>query len=402
MERALEGILVVENTANESGPMCGQTLAMLGATVIKIERPLPGGDRNNKVVQERRLGFIMRNGNKKCITLNLKSEKGAQLAWKLIERADVFIENMSPGATDRLGFSYEAVSKRNPKIIYGRLKGFAQGSPWESCPSFDSVACAMGGGMYMTGEEGGEPLLFGPNVVDSGSGFFLAMGILAALIQRSKTGKGQLVDSPMQNTMIAFCRNGFEMQQTPGIMNFERVGNDYPGPRKTAPHQSYRTKGTDPKGDYFLLICGQDKYAEKLFEVIGRPEMIRDPKFSTAAARHANKEEMNQYISEFIAQRDKYELMELIARDNKIPSAACATTKELVEDEFLHALGIMQDVEDPALGRIRTPSLPFMLEDSPVEVKCPGYTGQDNDEIFLKMLGLSEEEYDRLYEEHVI
>ena len=402
MAKALEGILVVENTANESGPMCGQTLAMLGATVIKIERPLPGGDREHKVVQDRRIGFIMRNGCKKCVSLNLKTEKGMELIWKLIDKADVFIENMGPGKMDKLGLSYENMKKRNPRIIYGRLKGFAPGSKWAECPAYDSVGNAMGGGMYMTGEEGGEPLLFGPNVVDSSSGFFLAMGILAALYQRERTGHGQLVDSPMQNAMMAFCRNGFEVQQTPGRNGFKRCGNGYPRPRKTAPHQAYRTKGNDPDGDYFFMSgSGNDKMA-KIFELIGHPDLINDPRFDTPAHRYDNRDAMNEYIDAYMSQHDKYELMELFSHQNQIPSAACATLKELIDDEFLRDLGIMQEIEDPEFGKIVTPSLPFMLSDSKVEVECPKYTGGDNDEVFKEILGLSDEEYDKLYEEHII
>jgi len=225
--KALEGIKVVDLTNFESGPTCTEDLGFLGADVYKIERVPKSGTsgRNRSSAKGDTIAFTVLNANKKSISVDMKSPEGKEIIWKLIDECDVLVENMGPGSVDRLGFSYEAVHKRNPRMIYTSIKGFGKGSPWENYPAFDPIAQATGGAMALNGPLDGPPTLIGPNVGDYGVGHFTCIGILAALIEREKTGEGQFVEGAMQDVIACCIRGHFEPFYTRGI---RRVGNYMP------------------------------------------------------------------------------------------------------------------------------------------------------------------------------
>src|SRR5215210_4255361 len=206
---ALAGVKVLDLTQFEAGTSCTETLAWLGAEVIKVEEPTRG-DQGRSASSERpgvdSFYFLLLNANKRSITCNLKHPRGAELLRRLIEHADVFIENFGPGVIDRLGFSYQQVSQINPRIIYAQIKGFAPGSPYEKFLAFDMIAQAVGGAMSTTGEPDGRPLKPGPTIGDTGTGLHTAIGILAALYQRQFTGHGQRIEVAMQECVINFGR----------------------------------------------------------------------------------------------------------------------------------------------------------------------------------------------------
>ncbi|MFQ5766102.1 MAG: formyl-CoA transferase, partial [Rhodospirillales bacterium] len=215
MGKALEGIRVLDMTHVQLGPSCTQILAWMGADVIKVE--LPGrGDITRQQLRDRAgvdsLYFTMLNCNKRSITLNTKTEKGKEIFRKLIEACDVLVENFAPGALDRQGFSWDAVHKINPRIVYASGKGFGPG-PYVDCKAYETVAQAMGGAMSTTGREDGPPTSTGAQIGDSGTGIHLVAGILAALIQRQKTGRGQRVEVAMQDAVLNLCRVKLRDQQ---------------------------------------------------------------------------------------------------------------------------------------------------------------------------------------------
>ncbi|MCQ2553500.1 MAG: CoA transferase [Clostridia bacterium] len=191
-----EGLTIVEATLAESGPVCGQVFAYLGANVIHIERPTNP--------DKRFIGYLVRSNNKQCITLNTKEEKGKEVMWDLLKKADVFIENFAPGAWDRMGFSYEEVKKVNPEIVYLSIKGFAKNTRYEKCITYDPVACCSGGGTFLSGMEDFDPMLCGINVGDSGSAILAAYALAAAILRKKVTGKGCFVEAPILLATIIF------------------------------------------------------------------------------------------------------------------------------------------------------------------------------------------------------
>src|SRR5437773_4946540 len=210
---ALAGVRVIDLTQFEAGTSCTESLAWLGADVIKVEPPAKGDQGRRLTPKEPGVDsyyFILLNANKRSVTLNLKDERGQEILRELIKQGDVFVENFAPGAIERLGFGYDEVKKINPRIIYAQVKGFAQDGPYEKFLSFDMVAQAAGGSYAITGEKGGPLVKPGPNAGDTGTGLHLALGITAALYQRQITGKGQRIEVAMQEAVINYCRVSYD------------------------------------------------------------------------------------------------------------------------------------------------------------------------------------------------
>src|SRR5215469_9668697 len=210
MTQALEGIRVIDFTHDQAGPSCTQMLAWLGADVIKIENP-KGGDRARRLWNSDNpdldsFFFLLLNSNKRSTVIDLKSEEGKEIARRLIKEADVVAENLGPGVMNRLGLGWDAVKELNPRAVYASVKGFGSYGPYSTFKCFEPVAQATSGAMSVTGEAGGPPLVNGANIGDSGTGMHLAIAILAALVQRGRTGKGQLVEVAMQEAVLNLTR----------------------------------------------------------------------------------------------------------------------------------------------------------------------------------------------------
>src|SRR5439155_17556599 len=250
MSKALNGIRVLDLTQFEAGTSCTETLAWLGAEVIKVEEPTRGDQgrgASSELPGADSFYFLLLNANKRSVTCNLKHPRGRDLLCRLIEHADVFIENFGPGVIERLGFGYDQVKQVNPRIIYARIKGFAPGGPYEHFLAFDMIAQAVGGALSTTGEPDGRPLKPGPTIGDTGTGLHTAIGILAALYQRQFTGRGQRIEVAMQEAVINFCRIAYASQlqwnrPAPRIGNRSVLGTN-------APSEAYPCKGGGPN-DY--------------------------------------------------------------------------------------------------------------------------------------------------------
>jgi formyl-CoA transferase len=409
MTKALEGIRVLDKTHVQSGPSATQILAWLGADVVKLEAPT--GDITRKQLRDLpgvdSLYFTMLNGNKRSITLNTKSPRGKELLTELIARSDIMVENFGPGAVDRMGFTWERIQAINPRIIYASIKGFGEG-PYTNFKAYEVVAQAMGGSMSTTGFEEGPPLATGAQVGDSGTGLHTVAGILAALYQRTHTGRGQRVQVAMQHAVLNLCRVKLRDQQrlTHGPLA------EYPNENFTeeVPRSGNASGGGQPgwavkcapggPNDYVYVIV-QPVGWQPLTDLIGRPELAGDPEWATPEARLPKLGEMFQLIEEWTSTLPKWEVLEALNAHN-IPCGPILSTKEIIEDPSLRDNEIVVEVEHPERGSYVTVGSPLKLSDSPADIRRSPLLGEHNHDIYATELGLSAAELAELQTNGVI
>jgi formyl-CoA transferase len=400
---ALAGVRVVDLTQFEAGTSCTETLAWLGAEVIKVEEP-KRGDQGRAASSELpgtdSFYFLLLNANKRSVTCNLKHPRGKELLCQLIQTADVFIENFGPGVIERLGFSYDEVRRVNPKIIYAQIKGFGPGSPYESYLAFDMIAQSVGGALSTTGEPDGRPLKPGPTIGDTGTGLHAAIGILAALYQRQFTGEGQRIEVAMQEAVINFCRIAYASQlmsngPAPRVGNRGVLGTN-------APSEAYQCKGGGPN-DYCYVYTTRagNHHWERLLKVIGREDLLDDPRFATNLDRYANNQAVDDVLKPWIAQRDKREVMETLGQAG-IPAGAVFDTNELINDPFLRKRGAFGTVDHPVRGPVTIPGWPVKMSASKVPLASAPLLGQDNSQVYGELLGCTPEQIQTMRAEEVI
>jgi formyl-CoA transferase len=400
---ALAGVRVLDLTQFEAGTSATETLAWLGADVIKVENPA-GGEQGRYASRDRpdadSYYFLLLNANKRSITCNLKSERGQALLRAMIPQADVFIENFAPGVIDRLGFGYDEVSRINPRIVYATIKGFGPGSPYENFLSFDMIAQATGGIMSITGEPDGRPIKPGTTVGDTGTGLHCAIGILAALYQCRQTGQGQLVQVAMQDAMTNYCRIAYATQARDNAP-CPRTGNQVVL-GTTAPSDSYRCKGDGPN-DYVYIYSSRAGNAqwERLLKVIGREDLLSDPRFATPQARADHVREVDAIVQGWCRDKGKYEVMETLGRAG-VPAGAVMDTMELSEDPNLRAREIFVTVDHPVRGAFTMPGWPVKLSRSHVPVTPAPLLGADNEAVYGAWLGYTREQLADLKEDGAI
>jgi formyl-CoA transferase len=400
---ALSGVRVVDLTQFEAGTSCTETLAWLGAEVIKVEQP-KRGDQGRMASSELpgadSYYFILLNANKRSVTCNLKHSRGRELLCRLIEQSDVFVENFGPGVIERLGFGYDEVSRVNPRIVYAQIKGFSSGSPYENFLAFDMIAQAVGGAMSTTGEPNGRPLKPGPTIGDTGTGLHTAIGILGALYQRQFTGRGQRIEVAMQEAVINFGRIAYATQLLWGEPA-PRVGNR--GVLGTnAPSEAYPCKGGGPN-DYCYIYTTRagNHHWERLLQVIGREDLLGDPRFADNKDRYANCDAVDEVIKPWVAQHTKREVMEILGRAG-VPAGAVFDTDELIHDPFLRDRGMFPEIDHPVRGKLRMPGWPVKMSDSCVPVMSAPLLGQDNAQIYGELLGYPPDQLDAFRAEEVI
>jgi formyl-CoA transferase len=392
---ALEGIRVLDMTHVQSGPSATQILAWLGADVVKLEAPT--GDITRKQLRDLpdvdSLYFTMLNCNKRSITLNMKSEEGKQLFIDLVKKSDVLVENFGPGAVDRMGFTWDRLQELNPRLIYASIKGFGEG-PYTHYKAYEVVAQAMGGSMSTTGFEDGPPTATGAQIGDSGTGIHAVAGILAALVQRGSTGRGQRVTVAMQHAVLNLCRVKLRDQQrlTHGPLA------EYPNEQFTdeVPRSGNASGGGQPgwavkcapggPNDYIYVIVQPPGWAP-IAKLIGRPELADDPEWATPEARLPKLDKMFQLIEEWSSRHSKWDaLAELNALN--VPCGPILSTKELIEDASLADNNMVVTVDHPERGAFKTVGCPIKLSDSPVKVETSPLLGQHNEDVYVRELGL--------------
>ena len=313
MAKALEGIKVIDLTQFEAGTSCTEALAWLGADVIKVEEPKngdPGRRSRTDIPGVDSFYFIVLNLNKRSVTLNLRSQEGKSMFLEMVRQGDIVAENMSPGAMERLGLSYDVLKEVNPGIILARIKGFGTSGPYADFKAFDMIAQAMGGAMTMTGFPGSPPLKPGPTIGDTGTGLHAAIGILGALWQRQQTGQGQVVEVSMQDCVVNFCRPRLRSYYETGEP-LDRPGNHVVG--GGVPGDIYKCMPGGPDDYCFIYIQPVLPHMwDDLLKVIGREDVVGDANYSDPKWRSDHEEEVNSMIEAWTTKRTKFEVMELL------------------------------------------------------------------------------------------
>lgn len=406
MTKALDGIKILDFTHVQSGPTCTQLLGWFGADVIKVERPGEGDATRKQLVDvpgADSLYFTMLNHNKRSITIDTKNKRGKEILERLVKTCDVLVENFAPGALDRMGFSWERIQELNPRMIMASVKGFGPGK-YEACKVYENVAQCAGGAASTTGFRDGIPLVTGAQIGDSGTGLHLALGIMTALFQREKTGRGQRVLAPMQDGVLNLCRVKLRDQQRlekgplkeysqfgEGIAfgdSVPRAGNDSGGGQ---PGRILKCKGweTDPNAYTYFII--QAAVWEKVCDLIGEPGWKTAPGYDKPLHRLDKLNKIFNRIEQWTMTKTKFEVMDA-CNPLDIPVGPILSMKELAEDEGLRATGTVVEVDHPTRGKYLSVGCPIKMSDSPVEVTRSPLLGEHTDEILTGVLGYSAEE----------
>ena len=406
MTKALDGIKILDFTHVQSGPTCTQLLGWFGADVIKVERPGEGDATRKQLIDVQgadSLYFTMLNHNKRSITIDTKNKRGKEILERLVKTCDVLVENFAPGALDRMGFSWEKIQELNPRMIMASVKGFGHGK-YEDCKVYENVAQCAGGAASTTGFRDGLPLVTGAQIGDSGTGLHLALGIMTALFQREKTGRGQRVLAPMQDGVLNLCRVKLRDQQRlahgplkeysqygEGIAfgdSVPRAGNDSGGGQ---PGRILKCKGweTDPNAYTYFII--QAAVWEKVCDLIGEPGWKTAPGYDKPLHRLDKLNKIFNRIEQWTMSKTKFEVMEA-CNPLDIPVGPILSMKELAEDEGLRATGTIVEVDHPTRGKYLSVGCPIKMSDSPVEVTRSPLLGEHTDEILVDVLGYSAEE----------
>lgn len=398
MTPALAGVKVLDLTHFESGTSCTETLAWLGADVVKIEEPARGERGRYASTEKSGLDsyyFILLNANKRSVACDIKSERGKEILRRLLAKADVIVENMAPGVMERFGFGHDAVRELNPRIIYAQIKGFASDGPLADYLAFDMIAQAMGGAIFTTGAKGGPPLKPGPTLGDTGAGLHCALGIIAALYQREKTGRGQRIEVAMQEAVINFSRIAFAghlMRGKPPERNGNRsmLGT-------SAPSDLYPCKPGGPNDFVFIYTSrGGNEHWQRLLKVIGRADLASDPRYSTPQARNDHVDEVDALLSAWTRNYTKFEVMEVMQRAG-VPAGAVLDTQEISDDPHLRNRGMFVTIEHPVRGPVTMPGWPVKMSESHVPVRSAPLLGAHTEEVLSEWLGLSKEEIASAY-----
>ena len=404
--KALEGVKILDFTHVQSGPTCTQLLAWFGADVIKIERPGVGDITRGQLVDVKgadSLYFTMLNHNKRSITVDSKNPKGKEIIERLIRHCDVLVENFAPGALDRMGFTWEHIHKLNPRMIVASVKGFGPG-PYEDCKVYENVAQCTGGAASTTGFRDGPPLVTGAQIGDSGTGLHLALGIVAALYQRNRTGRGQKVLCAMQDGVLNLARVKLRDQQRlkhgplteysqygEGIPFGDatpRAGNDSGGGQ---PGWILKCKGWETDPNAYIYFITQAPVWGPICDLIGEPGWKTDPEYATPRARLPKLKQIFARIEDWTMTKSKFEVMELCNAVD-IPVGPILSMKEIAEDESLRKTGTVVEVDHPTRGKYLTVGNPIKMSDSVSEVKRSPLLGEHTEEILSKVLGYSAKE----------
>jgi formyl-CoA transferase len=416
MSKALEGIRVLDFTHVQSGPTCTQLLAWFGADVIKVERAGEGDATRGQlrdIPGVDSLYFTMLNHNKRSITLDAKRPAGKEVLERLICDCDVLVENFAPGALDRMGFGWARIQELNPRMVVASVKGFGPG-PYEHCKVYENVAQCTGGAASTTGFAEGPPVVTGAQIGDSGSGLHLALGIVTALYQRTMTGRGQRVQTAMQDAVLNLCRVKLRDQQ-----RLERTGvmEEYPQFGEGAPFGSavpragnasgggqpgwiLKCQGWETDPNAYIYFIAQAAVWPAICRVIGREGWIADPDFATPRARLPRLAQVFAAVEEWTQLHTKFAVMDVLNRYD-IPCGPILSMKEIAGDPSLRATGTIVEVDHPERGSYLTVGNPIKLSDSPTEVRRSPLLGEHTEEV-LAQLGYSDAQIAALRGEGVV
>lgn len=382
--KPLDDLFVVDLSRILSGPVCTMLLADMGAQVIKVEPP-PFGDDSRQwgppFIGGISTYFLSVNRNKKSLGLNLKTEEGRRILWKLIERADVLIENFRPGVLDKLGFGYEAVAKANLRAVYCSISGFGQTGPYRDRPGYDVVAQGESGMMDLTGYPDGPPAKLGASLADVVAGLYAFNGICLALLARHRTGKGQHVDISLLDGMVSTLTYHALIYFTTG-RSPKRAGTRHPS---IVPYECFQAKD-----GYVNIAVTNQKQWENFCQVLGFPEIAKDPRFETMKARLANYDGLRALIDRVVSKMTCADVISAISEVG-IPVGPINTVGEILEDPHMHAREMVVELTHPEYGPLKMLGIPIKLSDTPGVVEnAPPAFGEHNQEV-LKEIGYADE-----------
>ena len=397
MTGALSDIRVIEMGTLLAGPFCGQQLADHGAEVIKIEPPV-NGDPMRAWGQEKADGkslwWPVVGRGKKSVTVNLREAAGQDLVRRLVTEADVLVENFRPGTLERWGLAPEDLQTLNPRLIVTRVSGYGQTGPYSTQPGFGAIGEALGGIRYTTGDPASMPSRTGISIGDTLTAMFATIGTLNAIHARERTGKGQLVDAALYESVLAVMESLLTEYHVAGFIR-ERTGSMIPN---IAPANAYPTR--DDK--IHLISANQDTVWRRMAEAMGRPELGDDPRFATHIARGDNQAELDELIAEWSVTIDSEELHRLLNEHN-VPNGQMYRAPEMLADDHFAAREAIVWVDTDDFGAVPMQNVVPKLSDTPGSIDWSGPNlGEHNDEVFGRILGLSNEAMDRLRADGII
>jgi len=392
----LYGIRVLDLTRVLAGPFCTMILADLGAEVIKIEKPDVGDDsrKYTPFVDGQSAYFININRGKKSIVIDLKNPKGKELFLKLVEKADVVVENFKPGTMEKLGLGYEVLKKVNPRIILASISGFGQYGPYRDRTAYDLIAQAMGGIMSITGWPETPPTRVGTAIADILAGLYACIAILAALRAREITGEGQRIDVAMVDSVMSACEAYNEMWLVEKRIP-TRIGNRY---EFIYPYDTFRAKD-----GWVAIGVGNDEMWRRFCIAIGKPELTDHEDFNSNEKRVKNHEKVKKVVEEWTSKRTVKEIIEILLK-HEIPCAPVYTIKDVCEDEHIAKVREMVvEIDQPHVGKVKIVGSPIKITPSTCKVRGPApLLGQHTRDVLKEILHLHDEEIEKLRQEGVI
>ena len=392
----LEGIVILDLTRVLAGPYCGALLADMGATVIKVEQPGKGDDSRSMgpFINDQSVYFANFNRSKMGVTLNLKAPEAKEIFKEMVKKADVVIENYRPGTMEKLGLGYDVLKEINPGIIYGACSGFGHTGPYSKRAGYDIVGQAMGGLMSTTGWPGGPATRCGTPMGDVLGGLNLTVGVLAALVNKQRTGLGEKVDVALVDSVASAMENITMIYQSTGRIP-QRIGNRY---ESTYPYDSFPAKDGN-----VIIAAGNNKLYGILCDVMGRPELKQDPRFLEVKDRVANHEAMYEIVSAWSKQHTVDEVDQLLNAAGCPASPVNTIDRMVVDPQIAGAREMFPEIDQPGIGKLHITAMPQKLTRTKSYPRKPApLLGEDNAEIYQKMLGFDQAKLDELKAKGVI
>lgn len=390
----LDDLLVIDLTRALAGPFCTLMLADLGARVIKVETPDGGDDTRGwgpPFVGAESAYFMTINRNKESLTLNLKDERGKAVMHRLLERADVLVENFRPGIMHRFGLGYETVHATSPRLIYASISGFGQDGPFRERTAYDLILQGLGGLMGITGEEGGPPVKVGVAITDICAGMYAAYGILAALRVRERTGRGQHVDTAMLDGQVSWLTYAAGIYFATGE-NPQRLGSAHP---TIVPYQAFRTSD-----GYLNVAVGSEAIWRRFCEAVV-PGLLDDARYATNRERVARRRELIEWLASVFAQRPTQEWMEVLDEAG-VPNGPILSVSETLAHPQVRHRRMVVEMDHTSVGRVKQTGIPVKLSETPGSLRSAPPTLGQHTEAILHELGYTKAEIEAFRRERVI
>jgi crotonobetainyl-CoA:carnitine CoA-transferase CaiB-like acyl-CoA transferase len=395
MRQVLEGIKVLDLTRYLAGPYCTMILGDLGAEVVKVEQPTTGdGSRQwgPPFIHGESAYFLSINRNKKSVTINLRTEKGREIARRMASRYDVLIENYRPGIVQKLGLDYETVRKSNPKLIYCSISGFGQTGPYREKPSYDIVGQAMGGLMSLTGEKNRPPVKIGVAISDIFAGMYAAIAILSALIVRTTQGHGQMIDISLLDGLVSILSHQAGNFLVSGV-NPQRLGSAHP---TIAPYQAFKAADS-----YFVVAVGNDTLWQRFCHSLSLSELLSDSRFATNPDRVQNRNELTKILNTLFKNKPAQDWLSLI-EEAGVPCGPVLQLSEVFEDPQVLHRKMVEVIEHPSAGKIKMVGTPLKLSSTPASIRVPPPMLGEHTHDILCSIGYSNTEIEDFIKSEVV